>query len=178
VLFRSIGNNVTQGSATYSAKERFSHYIVKGQSAGSDTVDGEAARGAKFELRDSNITRYRPLIVVAEGQSNTATARERAAWERTTRAANSIQLNYTVPGWASGLSGALWKPNTLVPVTDVLLGIAGDFLISEVSYEISDSGSITTMRLAPPDAFKPEPNEADTKTKNKTSESVDAWSDA
>lgn len=171
-------NNATQGSATFSVKERFSHYIVKGQSAGSDTVDGEAARGAKFELQDSNVTRYRPLVVVAEGQSNTATARERAAWERATRAANSIQLNYTVPGWASGPAAALWRPNTLVPVQDVLLGVAGDFLIAEVSYQISDSGgSLTTMRLAPPDAFKPEPQEKDTKKKAKASESVDAWGD-
>jgi len=172
-----IGNNVISGGATFSGKERFSEYHVKGQSAGSDDVDGETARGANYSLNDSNVTRYRPMLVVAEGQSSNSTARERAAWERSTRAANSIELNYTVAGWISTDAGGLWKPNTLVPVEDTLLGVNGEFCIAEVSFQIGGNGSTTSMRLAPPDAFKPEPQTKDSKKTSKASESIDAWGD-
>lgn len=170
-------NNVLQGSGTFNVKERFSEYTVKGQSAGSDDIDGETARSSKSVLKDSNVTRYRPLLVVAEGNAGGDTARQRAAWERSTRAAKSIELNYTVAGWISSAAGDIWRVNTMVPVNDAMLGVAGDFLIGEVSFSIGSGGSTTALKLCPPDAYKPDPSEKDSKKKEKASSSASAWAD-
>jgi prophage tail gpP-like protein len=171
-----IGNNVLEGSATYNVKDRFSDYIVKGQQAGSDDIDGDTARGSQWSLKDGNVRRYRPLLTVAEGQTNTAGARKRAAWERSTRAGKSIQLNYRVQGWTASEGGGLWRINSLVPVKDAMLGVEGEYLLAEVSFSISDSGSTTELRLTPKEAYTPEPTE-DIKEKSKTSASVSSWAD-
>ena len=65
-------------------------------------------------------------------------------------------------GWLQG-DGTVWKPNTLVRVVDPLLRIDEDWLIRDVSFSLSVSGSTTQLTLAGPDAFTvlpaiPEPN--------------------
>ena len=171
-----IGNNVKRGSSKVSYKDRYSKYTVKGQQAGSDDLDGDAAATPNWSLSDSNVKRYRPLLVVAEGQTSTDTARKRVAWERSTRAGKSVELNYEVAGWTTSQGGELWKVNTLVPVNDSILGINGEFLIAEATYSIGPNGTTTSLRLTPPEAYQPEP-EADLAKKKKTSESVDSWAD-
>lgn len=172
-----IGNNVLRGSLSVNTKDRFSEYIVKGQqSGGSDDIDGDTARGTVYSLKDSNIKRYRPMMVVSEGQTDTSTARKRAAWERSTRAGKSVQINYEVAGWVATEGGEIWKTNTMVPVVDSVLKVSGEFLIAEITYQISERGSTTQMRLTPPEAYAPEPSD-DLKKTSKTSSSVDSWSD-
>ena len=172
-----IGNNIKSGSSKVSYKDRFSEYLIKGQQAGSDDLDGDAAATPSWTLKDGNVSRYRPLMVVSEGQSSTDTARKRAAWERSTRIGKSVELNYEVAGWIATQGGEIWKINTLVPVNDTILKINGQFLIAEASYSISERGTTTQLRLTPPEAYEPEPADDIKKTK-KTSASVDSWSDA
>lgn len=171
-----IGNNVLKGSAKLSTKDRHSEYIVKGQQSGDDDLDGDAAATPTWSLKDTNVKRYRPLVLVAEGQTSSAGTRKRAEWERAQRIAKSVELSYEVQGWAPEPGGDIWAPNTLVPVKDTVLGIDGEFLIAEVSYQISNSGTTTSMKLGLPDAYKPEPD-SDIKKKSKTSDSADKWAD-
>lgn len=171
-----IGNNIKQGSASFNVKDRFSEYLIKGQQAGSDDIDAENAATVSYSLKDTNIKRYRPMLVVAEGETNTETARKRAAWERSTRAGKSVQISYTVAGWQCNDGGDIWRTNTMVTVKDTLIGIDGEFLIAECTYQISGSGTETELRLTLPEAYTPEPAD-DLKKKSKTSESVGSWDD-
>jgi len=61
-----------------------------------------------------------------------------------------------VQGWRQS-NGDLWRHNTLVKVTDPVLGFDSDMLISKVTYSLSAQGSVTTLQVAPPHTFDPDP---------------------
>jgi prophage tail gpP-like protein len=83
------GENIEQGSGTFSHKERFSQYIIKGQSPGGDGYSDPAHHAQlKAQNTDDSVTRYRPLIVYAE-QGDGSTYADRAVWERNVRAGRS-----------------------------------------------------------------------------------------
>lgn len=168
ILHTKDRGNVLSSSGSFSMDGRFSLYVVKGQSAGDDEVFGAAASEPSAQEKDQNVLRYRPLVVVAEKQATIGLCRERAAWERSVRAGQSVDLTYTVQGWTQA-GGALWQPNTLVSVRDDFLKVNGQFLISEVTWQISSSGQTTRLQVAPPEAFAPQPSMPE------TSEAVAFW---
>ncbi|MNF00362.1 hypothetical protein D3C80_1991810 [compost metagenome] len=48
----------------------------------------------------------------------------------------------------------------IVRVIDPLIGLDRDMLISEINYELGESGTVCKVTVAPPDGFLPEPNDA------------------
>lgn len=154
------GETLISAQASDDGRDRFSRYVVKGQSAGDDDVNGVDASGPKAEATDPAVTRHRPLLVMAEEQATLASLRTRAAWEASTRAAAGKSYDLVVQGWRDP-SGALWSADLLVPVVAPWIDIEGDLLIADVTFNLSpDDGSTTTLSCAPPDAFQPEPPEA------------------
>ena len=104
---------------------------------------------------DERITRYRPLIIDAQGFSSRA--KERAQWEKEMRysRANSIQVK--VPEWVNQ-KGELYEPNTLADLRVDSMGIHKIFLIAAVEFTISEEeGYTTTLTLTPPQAFFADP---------------------
>lgn len=146
-------NNVLNAAGTFSWRERFSRYIVKGQAAATDDWNGLQAAGVEAEVSDTEIGRYRPLIVIAEEQVGGATAQQRAKWERSTRRGKGLVIEYTVQGWVQDTSGTLWEPNTLVSVDDDYQQVRGTLLIAGCTYQIGQSGSTTVLRVCAPEAF-------------------------
>lgn len=146
------GKNILHGRGEFSFKERFSQYILKGQDRGNDETTAETWTHVKAESTDSGITRYRPLIVLAEEHGVNATYRERAEWERNVRRGRSARATITVQGWRN-VSGALWQPNTLVRLTSPTLGADTDLLIVSLAYVLDDGGSRTELHLAGREAF-------------------------
>src|SRR3546814_336625 len=80
------GDNVLAGEATHDVRDRFSRYILKGQSAGDDEANGTTTSQARADSADAAVKRYRPLMIIADEQADTATLKKRAAWEATVRA--------------------------------------------------------------------------------------------
>lgn len=157
-IIKTTGNetNVIDGRATFSMQERFSSYVVKGQSAGTDTAYGDAAAANEGKATDGNVTRHRPLVIIAENQASSGYCADRAKWERAVRAGKAVRLEYTVRGWTQdGVN--IWQPNILVPVRDDFLHVSGTFLISDVSWDISDSGETTRLVCVPPEAYETMP---------------------
>lgn len=146
-----LGENILAADYPCDGRDRFSHYLCKGQSAGSDEAFGAAVAEASGAATDPAITRYRLLLIQQDGQSDSLTCDDRAAYERDLRAAKAQAVTYTVQGWRQG-SGALWAPNMLVRVDDRLCGIARAMLISEVTYTLDDGGTKTSLALLPPEA--------------------------
>lgn len=151
------GDNVKDASASYDMTERFSDYIVKGQKQGNDQDYGLAAACVRGEAQDEMVPRYRPMLVRAENQVNAEDAIKRAKWEASTRAARSVTVSVTVPGWRRD-NNNLWLYNSLVEVDIPYLKIAQELLITKVTYSLTnDGGTVTRMELKDPLAFTPEP---------------------
>lgn len=150
------GKNIKSAGGAFSFKERYSRYIVKGQAAGTDYFSGKQAAQVTGEATDLTITRYRPLVVIAEAQCNAATAKKRAGWEAINRAARSGATTVCLAGWRQD-NGALWIPNMLVPTVIPYRHINSSLLITEITYQIDESGSTVSMVLKRPDALIPPP---------------------
>ncbi|SPD73833.1 Bacteriophage Mu P (fragment) [uncultured Desulfobacterium sp.] len=66
------GENIKSGSGDFSWRDRYSAYTVKGQNAGDDYTTTAQNAGPKGEAQDPAVTRYRPLIIIAEDQADSA----------------------------------------------------------------------------------------------------------
>ena len=152
------GKNIKAISFTTDTKDRFSQYIVKAQKTGTDEDHGANAAHVKAEASDATVVRYRPLVVIAEDQANTADAQKRAEWEAKTRAANAVTVTVTVQGFEQSDGGSLWAINELVSLESQTMGLKQALLVSEIRMQMSEnSGRETQLTLVRADAFLPEP---------------------
>ncbi|WP_429956221.1 phage baseplate assembly protein [Gluconobacter japonicus] len=77
---------------------------------------------------------------------------DQADWRYRTARAHSEAFVYTVPGVLDA-SGALWRPNMLIPVQDWYNGLNGDMLIGAVTWVNTGHGEETRISVVPPDAY-------------------------
>lgn len=148
------GVNCHRANFDFDAAERFSHYIVKGQSKGSEEEDPEQSTQVEASYIDVNVKRYRPLVIMAEGEVDRKKAFDRAKWEAIIRSAKSSVLKVDVKGWKKA-DGSLWLDNEIVNFQSKYFGFNIDLLMTEVSYEISATdGPITQISLENKDAYK------------------------
>lgn len=147
------GENILSASGEFSWSQRFSKTIVKGQSGGAGVSDDEAAAAVRAEATDRAITRYRPTMVIAEGNLTSATAKTRAEWEVAVAAGKGTKVVVKVQGWRQA-DGSLWPINALVPLKSETLGIDDILLISRIRRSLGSGGSITELTLTRPDAYR------------------------
>jgi len=166
------GQNVKAFKAKFDDSDRFKTYIVRGQTAGTDNLFGDAAASVSASAGDSGVERYRPMIILAEGNMVTSQAKDRARYEATVRAARAGRITVTVVGWRRSEAGKLWAFNELVDVDIPPLKMKGDMLISGVRFSLDESGTITELDLVRPDGFTIEP----IVFKNDSVKSDTAWS--
>ena len=152
------GVNILSYSVNYNFIDRFNKYIVRGQNSGTDTYFGEDAAAPEGIALDKNIKRYRPLIVLAESNIDSAKATERAQWEATVRAARSTEINCTVQGWRQSENGSLWQVNQLINVKIPQHGIDTDLLIKSVEFtKDNNSGTLTQLTLVNKNSYIKQP---------------------
>lgn len=151
------GVNLLSGSAGYSDNERFSRYIVKAQQPGSDDLSVDQIAQVVAEQTDAGVSRYRPMVILAEDSADRNSARKRAQFEANVRAARSQQITVRVQGWRETENGTLWQPNRQVQIKSATLKVNQDLLISQVINTKDQSGTVTELTLLPPAAFDIEP---------------------
>lgn len=151
------GENMMQVTGTIDFSERFSSYVVKAQAGYSVDSDGETEAHIEGSVTDSEVTRYRPMMVVAEAGGTSASATDRATWEANTRIGKSASASITVQGWRQIPGGPLWEPNLLVPVSSSWLRMFGEMIIRQATFERGEGGTTTKLDLVSPQAFAPEP---------------------
>lgn len=148
------GDNLKAVSITASIAERFSDYAVKGQRSAASDDDDDAARRVSGKAKDEGVARYRPLLVLAEGESDGISAADRAAWEAAVRAGRATRVSATLGGWRQS-DGALWPLNGLVRVKSPLLDIDTELLIAEIKLTLNATrGSTAELSLARADAYR------------------------
>lgn len=136
----------------HDVSERHSQYIVKGQRAGDDETNGRAAASVRGEARDPAVRRYRPLILVAEDQADAGTARQRAEFEATSRAAKAQKATIHVPQWRRA-DGLLWLPQQAVDLEAPAAWMAGTMMVAGVKLIVDASGKRAELRLVLPEAY-------------------------
>ncbi len=157
------GENILAASGTFSQKDRFSLYRVKGENCGSDFSTPEQNAQTTAEVSDTQVKRYRPLVILSEQQGDVTVLKKRADWEKNVRAGRGSRVKATVQGWK--YNDMLWKHNLLVTVRSDYLRVNRDMIVSTVSFTLGEDGTKTQLSLCLPEAFSlialPEPADED-----------------
>lgn len=147
------GVNVKSAEGTDDVSERFSEYLVKGQAAGDDQRHGKVVAQVKGTATDSGVTRHRPLLLIGEEQSDTASLKKRAAWEAAVRSGKGKPLDVEVPGWLTD-AGKVWSPGARAACDIPSCKVSGDLLVQSVTLARNETdGTVTSMTLVPPEAW-------------------------
>lgn len=148
------GENILAADVDLDDKDVFSLYVVKGQAepVAADDEEVKVSVTAEGRATDELVKRYRPKVIVGENQAYDMTLKERAAWEKKMARARSKRATYTVTGWRAA-QGALWKVNTLVPVSDKRTGLNREMLITGLRFTRDNGGTRTQIELSMPEAF-------------------------
>ena len=148
-----LPGNVLESTVSVSASDRFSLYIVRGQSAGDDNASGSLVASISGEVRDTGVTRYRPVVIAPSTAVTPAGARAWAQWEARTRRGKSVTYKCSVAGWTQTDGGELWAQNLLARVSDDSAQVDASLLVVGVDYTLDDGGTIAALELAHPDGF-------------------------
>ncbi len=148
------GKNILSGSRTGRFEGRFSQYILKSQSKGSDGQVASSTKPSISKVEDSEVSRYRPTIIISENKETGKALDNRAVWQRTVAKGRSKDVRYRVPGWRQTRSNQLWRPGLLVAVEDPIFKIASDLIIATCRFTLDNSEEeITELSLTLPEAY-------------------------
>jgi prophage tail gpP-like protein len=156
------GANILRASFEHSHAALYSEITVKAQASGAGDAKydvqkaspkGVVKRAAGAHSGNSQITRYRPLIIVAETQADATRCQQRAEWEASNREAKSRKLSVTVQGWRESATGDLWRINRFVRVRSSWLRVDEWWLIAAVTYKLDESGTTAELSLVSDKAF-------------------------
>lgn len=159
----NYGQNIKKASARISNVERFSKYTVKGGGGssgagwGGDDAPSSPSVSVTGTAEDDGIERFRPKIFKADDTMTTKSAQTRAAWEAQTRRGKGVDLSVEIYGWRQS-SGALWTINLSALVNIKPVRIEGvRMIVSEITYEQTDSGTTAKLVLKRAETFQAEP---------------------
>ncbi len=155
------GKNILRASLGHSHANLFSEITVKGQASAADAArfdvlhsspKGSVKRTAS-PTGNSQIVRYRPLILVAETQADARRCQQRAEWEASNREARARKITVSVQGWRQE-NGDLWLINQRVRVKTAWLRIDEWWLIAGVNYRLDNGGTLAELTLVSDKAFE------------------------
>ena len=147
------GYNIRTAHATLSDDERYSEHTVKGQGRHGK---GEQSLRVKERWRDTGVKRYRPRIIILEGDTDPKRALKRAEVEANRSQGLSVRAEIVTQGWRDD-AGTVWTPNYLVHVYSPTLKIDGDMLIERVEFEqqgTENVGSLAKLSLVNEKAYQ------------------------
>ncbi|EJX5188320.1 baseplate protein, partial [Salmonella enterica] len=131
-----LGENLLSVDFDEDYRDRFSEYTVKGHGRSNgkvgDTVDARTIASQKGTATDSSITRYRPMIILADSKIDAQNATARALREQRRRLAKSVTFEAQLDGWTRS-NGQIWMPNILAEIDASKFAIqTGPLLVSKV----------------------------------------------
>ena len=143
------GVNILSAKAISDWSEVYSDYIVKGsrQSTPEDATEEEATQIEGCTL-DTRITRFRPLIIIPDGELNNVSAKQRSQWEATVRIARAEGYSIVRQGWQPEI-------NRLAPLELPFAGFKGDMLIKSHRLIADENGKRTEFVFVHPRSFAP-----------------------
>ncbi|EGF8111222.1 baseplate protein [Escherichia coli] len=173
-----LGENLLTLDYEEDFRDRFSEYTVKGYArtngAEGDDIDAKSIVSRKGTATDSDVTRYRPMIIIADSKITAKDAQARALREQRRRLAKSITFEAEIDGWTRK-DGQLWMPNLLVTIDASKYAIkTTELLVSKVNLILNDQDGLKTrVSLSPREGFLV-PVESDRKNKSDNNGGIDA----
>jgi len=148
------GFNVERARARFSMHDRFSEYRCYPNAFNTVQELGDAGF-LRSSQADAGVRRHRMKVLISDGTGigGQDVAAQRAGWEASRRWGRSAQLRVTTDSWRDK-AGALYEPNTLVPVDIPSVKVTGKlWTISEVTYRKGEQGTHCDLVLMDPHAF-------------------------
>lgn len=173
-----LGENLLTLDFEEDFRDRFSEYTVKGYARANgtegDDIDAKSIVSRKGTATDSDVTRYRPMIIIADSKITAKDAQARALREQRRRLAKSITFEADIDGWTRK-DGQLWMPNLLVTIDASKYAIkTTELLVSKVNLILNDQDGLKTrVSLSPREGFLV-PVESDRKNKGDSNGGIDA----
>lgn len=173
-----LGENLLTLDFEEDFRDRFSEYTVKGYARANgvegDDIDAKSIVSRKGTATDSDVTRYRPMIIIADSKITAKDAQARALREQRRRLAKSITFEAEIDGWTRK-DGQLWMPNLLVTIDASKYAIkTTELLVSKVNLILNDQDGLKTrVSLSPREGFLV-PVESDRKNKGDSNGGIDA----
>ena len=153
------GQNVEEWSVENSMDQRFSEVVCVSFSVASY---GDVEGNDFFDTEpDPNVKRHRRMDIALEDVASPEGAQaftiRKAKWEVARRAGRATLVSARVDSWRDK-AGALWAPNTMIPVDLPGLRIPDRSLcLSEVTFRKDADGTHAELTLLPKAAFELEP---------------------
>lgn len=144
------GYNCKSLEADHNWAGRHSHAIARGQRA-----RGTGAANLQIEqmARDSSVDRYRPILIVVDGDTDNQRAQQRAKWRLAREAGHALKGSVATQGFHDD-NGKLWTPGYSSWTDSQFLNIQQNMAIERVHYsQRRRSGSITRISLCDPRAL-------------------------
>lgn len=148
------GFNVQRASAVLSMHDRFSEYRCYPNALNTIQELGDAGFLVSSQT-DVGVKRHRMKVLISDGTGlgGQDVAQTRAGWEAYRRWGRSATVRVTTDAWRDK-GGALYEPNTLVPVDLPSLKVSNKlWTISEVTYRKGEQGTLCDLVLMDPRAF-------------------------
>lgn len=144
--------NMLSGRVNRKSKNRFSDYITKAQT--NKLVGGatELTENVFESVKDSEVKRYRPFVIIADNSPKAPKAKTRAIYEKDKRISMASTFKVDVTGYCKQ-DGKLWALNELVELKSDSLDFEGLLLVESINFVKSNSGSITQLELVNQDAY-------------------------
>lgn len=145
---------VTGQEWTPEAEKAWRDGLYKNATSKEDADEEYGCIPKKGTATDSAITRYRPMIILADSKIDAQSATARALREQRRRLAKSVTFEAQLDGWTRS-NGQIWMPNILAEIDASKFAIqTGPLLVSKVVLTLDDrEGVKTTLTLAPRDGF-------------------------
>lgn len=99
---------------------------------------------------NSKELRYRPLVIISDGKDESQKDLVQSANRRLNGDGKKISLTVKSPYTPTG---EIWGIGQYVVMKDEIMGIDGSYIISDVSFSLSDSGFETQLDLCIPQVF-------------------------
>jgi prophage tail gpP-like protein len=148
--------NAPSFNISFDGSQRFSEYYVVSQAPTDDFFNGENANQSEGMATDSYTKRYRPLIIEAETGSDSSSAKDRAQFEASRRAAESTRISVSMPSWINE-ENELWAINKEVQITCNYFGLKNYALISSVELKKTAGSESVSIELENVNAYLKQP---------------------
>jgi prophage tail gpP-like protein len=149
----ALGTNILSARGQFSAKDRFQTYTVLASTQRNSVEFTPTPSPYQLGIAtDPQVSRYRPLVIVADFNGPEESWQRRATWEMAVRAGRAYREDITVKGWRDA-KGSLWQPNGTTRVDDGWVGFGDTLVIAGVKFAISDKGALTTLSVTRRQAF-------------------------
>lgn len=160
------GVNIVRASGHLTSDGRFSQVKARGQAT---RGSGAGVLRVEAEAQDSGVPRYRPRVLIHEGETTSERLKRRVDWEVRRAAGRSRSATVTTAGWRDE-AGTLWTSHWLVHLDDPRIFLNQDMAISSVTLtqDTNDGseGTSAILGLVDPRALGGEDPKGD---------SADAW---